>query len=238
MIVAGVIIFIKIKAQQLLASQGAGITLEPPDIWVFHCYFWMQIWFAFDIGLRVGASSIAEDVRTGAFQFYFARPVSAWHYLAGKVAPVAILVLVVSAAPALLLSLLRLALSKDGAEALGALPLVLATLAYAPVYTAVMTLPPVALSALGRRPGAIQGIWAAVFFFSWILGDGMASVTGIQEVALLSLPTCLMLVGQRLYGFTPKYSLPWHRPAGVIAAVLVASVAILLHRLRKVEVFA
>jgi ABC-2 type transport system permease protein len=238
MIVCGVIIFIKVKAQQMLAAQGAPIQIDDPDVWVFNCIFWCQIWFAFALSLRVGATAIADDVRTGAFQFYFARPVSRAHYLVGKAVPLALLVLVVTAGPGLLLAVLRLGLSQDAGDAWGRLPLLLGTLAYAPIYAALLALPPLALSTLSRNAGGVQGLWAAVFFFSWVLGDGMAAATGVPAAALLSLPTNLMLVGQHLYGLEPAYPIAWTYPAGVILLVVGGSVALLLHRLGRVEVFA
>jgi len=237
MVVCGVIIFIKIKAQQLLAAQGAPVQLGDPNIWIFNCYFWCQVWFAFAMSLRVGAPAIAEDVRTGAFQFYFARPVSRTHYLVGKIVPVALLVLIVSAAPALLLSIVRIGLSKNAEEAWQCASLLVSTAAYAPLYAALFALPPVALSTLGRNSGAIQGLWAGVFFFSWILGEGLAAATDVPHAALLSIPTNLLLVGQHLFGIELAYPIHWIYPLGMILALVSGSVALILHRLGRVEVF-
>jgi len=237
-VICGVVMFFKVKAIHYLATQSAPFKLEDPASLVFTSIYWCQIWFAFPLSLMVGAPGIADDVRTGAFQFYFARPISKHHYLVGKTVPVLLLVLLVSGVPALLLALLRVGLSSTGAEAWRSAAWLAGTLAYAPIYALVLALPPVALSSLGRRSGNVQGLWAATFFLSWILGEGVAAATDVSYLALFSLPTSLRLVGQHLYGIEPAYDLPWYLPAAVVVAVLVGSVLLLLRRLERVEVFA
>ena len=178
-----------------------------------------------------------HHLRTGAFQFYFARPVSRNHYLVGKVVPVLLLVVLVSVVPAVALALLRVALSSSGTEALHSLGWVVATLGYGPVYALVLVLPPVALSSLGRHAGGIQGLWTAVFFVSWLLGEGVAAGANVPYLALLSVPADLRMVGQMFYGLEPSYALPWYLPAAVLAAVVGGSLYLLIRRLDRVEVF-
>jgi hypothetical protein len=242
MVVCGVVIFLKVKAQQLLASQGVppeilADKIENPSFWVFYCAYWCQIWFAFCLGLLCGAPAISDDVRTGAFQFYFARPVSKGHYLLGKLVPVWLFVLLVTVPPALLLSLLRMALSKTGAEVWQSVPLIFSTLIYGLVSSAVLSLLPLAMSALGKRSGAIQGAWADIFFMPWIRGETLASATGVPYAALVSIPTNLRLLGQRLYGMPQSYPVAWYLPAAILVLLVAASALVLLRRLERVEVF-
>jgi ABC-type transport system involved in multi-copper enzyme maturation permease subunit len=238
MVVSGVYVFIKTKIIHAVSMQAVlPIQIEDPGVWVYYTVYWCQLWFAFTMSLMVAAPAISEDVRTGAFQFYFARPVARSHYLVGKMLPVAILILAVTAIPGLLVAIERVALSRSGDEALKQLPLLLKTLLYVPVFAATLALPPVALSSFSRRTGTVQGGWAALFFLPWILGEGMATATGVSYVALISIPTNLRLVGQYLYGVQPSYAIPWYYPAGVLAALLVVSAALLLRRLERVEVF-
>ena len=236
MLVCGAVMFFKLKLMHQFSSTNVKMQLEDPGSLVFTCFYWCQIWFAFSMSLRVAAPAIADDIRTGALQFYFSRPVARVHYLVGKVAAVAILVVLVSAVPALALALFRTMLSLDGAEALTGLGLALRVLAYAPFFAAVFSLPPVFLSSLGRRTGVIRGLWAMVFFFSWIFGEGMASATDIHWFALLSLPTSLRLMGQHIFGHELSYPIPWYYVAGVLLAVVCGSAALLMRRLRRVEV--
>ncbi|MCC6747673.1 MAG: hypothetical protein IT371_08455 [Deltaproteobacteria bacterium] len=237
-VVCAVVMFFKIKAQQLLAGQNAPIEIEDPSFWVYYCLFWCQIWFAFAMSLLSAAPAIAEDVRTGAFQFYFARPVAAAHYLWGKLLGAGGLILLVCAPPGILLALVRVALGGSGKASLALLPLVPLALLYAAIITVSLTLPAVALSSVSRRAGYVQGGWAALFFFPWVLGEAMAAATDVPYLVLLSLPTNLRLVGQYLFGVPRSYPLPWYLPAGVLALVVGLSVWFVWRRLRRVEIFA
>ena len=236
MLVCGAVMFAKLRLMHQLAGSNVRIQLEDPGNLVFTCFYWCQIWFAFSMSLRVAAPAIADDIRTGALQFYFSRPVARIHYLVGKVVAVAFLVTLVSAVPALALSIFRTLLSIDGAEALKGLGLAVRVLVYAPLFAALFSLPPVYLSSLGRRTGVIRGLWAMVFFFSWIFGEGMASATDIHWFALLSLPTSLRLLGQHIFGHELSYPIPWYYAAGVLLAVVCGAGALLMRRLRRVEV--
>jgi len=240
-VICGVYIFLKHQAMQQEVVQylahRAQVQLDDPGSLVFTCIYWCQIWFAFVLSLLVAAPAISEDVRTGAFQFYFARPVARSHYLVGKVAPAAILVAIVTLAPALLLALLRVGLAQSGEEAWRSTSWLVGTLAYGPIYALVLTLPAVALSSLGRRSGSLQGLWAVGFFLSWLLGEGVAAGADLPYVALLSIPTDLRLVGQLLYGIEPAYDLPWYLPSLVLAGLVVGSAYVLVRRLGRVEVF-
>jgi len=236
LLICGAVMYFKIRLLHQMQGSSVNMGLEDPGSLVFTLFYWCQMWFAFSLSLRVAAPAIADDIRTGALQFYFSRPVTRAHYLAGKVAAVAILVTVVSAVPALALSIFRMALSMDGAEALEGLGLMGRTVVFAPFFAAVFSLPPVFLSSLGRRTGIIRGLWAMVFFFSWIFGEGMASATDIHWFALLSLPTSLRLLGQHIYGHELSYPVPWYYAAGVLVTVICGAGALLMRRLRRVEV--
>jgi len=237
MIVCAVVIYFKMQVAQQLAAFGAPIKLDDPGFWVFYCIYWCQLWFAFTMSLLVGAPAISDDVRTGAFQFYFARPGARSHYLLGKLVPVGLLVVVVSAGPGLLLAIFRTALSQSGKDALHGLALLVGTIIFSLIYAAVMALLPLALSSLTRRSGATQGAWAAAFFLPWFLGEGMAAATGVPYAVLVSIPTNLRLLGQHLYGMPPSYPIPWYLPAGILLGLVVTAGWLLLRRLARVEVF-
>lgn len=238
MVIAGVVLYFKIKAQQMAGAMGQSLPLGDPSDVIFYCVFWCQIWFAFDLSARIAAPAIAEDSRTGAFQFYFARPVTRPHYLIGKIAPAGILILLLTAGPGLLLSLLRISLASSGDQVMDQLPLVLKTLIFAPLMAASLSLIPVAIGSLGRRSGTVQGIWAAVFFLPWILGESLSAALELPLLTLISIPTCLRIIGQHLYGVEHGALMAWYYPAGVMLGWFIGAAWLMLWRLRRVEVFA
>ncbi len=236
MVACGAVMYIQLKVKTI-AGQHIKMDLDDADQLIFILYYWCQIWFAFGLGQRVGAPAIADDVRTGAFSFYFSRPVSRAHYVIGKIMPVALLVGVASTLPAVLLVLFRLSLATDGADAWVALKLLASTVALTPFYLGLMAALPVCLGSLSSKSRAVQFIWAGVFFFSWIMGEGIATASEEPTVALLSLPTNLLLIAQHLYGMPLKFDLPLYYPAGVLAGVIALAVWLLMRRLERVEIF-
>jgi ABC-2 type transport system permease protein len=236
MVGCGVAMYIKMKLDMVTGSNFK-LDLEEADHLVFLLYYWCQIWFAFGLSQRVGAPAIADDMRTGAFSFYFCRPVSRAHYVAGKILPVAFLVGLASTLPALLLSLFRLSLASDGADAWIALKLVGATLALTPFYLGLFAVLPVCLGALTSRSKAVQYLWSGVFFLSWIAGEGIATAAEEPMLVLISLPSALKLVAQHLYGYPLDHPLPFYYPAGVLTGVIALSIWGLWRRLEQVEMF-
>jgi ABC-2 type transport system permease protein len=238
-VVCAVVMYTKIRGAQVLQAQGVPVpdALQNPEHWVFYAVYWCQIWFAFAMSLIVAAPAVAEDVRTGAFTFYFSRPLSRAHYIVGKLLAVGLLIFGLCAGPGLLLSLLRIALAGSGTEALSQLPLLLITTLYAALLAATLTLPALALSAVSHRGGLAVGGWAALFFVPWVLAEPAAAATGMAQLTLLSVPTSLRLVGQHLYGIPPSYELPWIWPAATLIALIAVAAWALHRRLDRVEVF-
>jgi ABC-2 type transport system permease protein len=232
MVVCAVIMYLK------LAAQKRGLPIkEDPGLWVFNCIFWCQIWFAFTMSLLVAAPTISADVRSGAFQFYFARPVSRMAYLLGKVLSAAVLIASILAIPGLLLAIMRVALAADGGDALTQLPLLLKTILYSVLFTATLILPAFALGALSRQPGYVQGGWAALFFLPWLLGEGIAAATEIPYIALISLPTNLRWIGEALFGVPSSHDLAWYWPTGALLLIVGCATWWVIRRLDRVEVF-
>jgi len=236
MVIFGVLMYVQLKMKHLTGSNFK-LDIDQADQLVFVVYYWCQLWFAFGLSQRVGAPAIADDMRTGAFSFYFCRPVSRVHYMVGKILPVAILVCLASTLPALLLSLFRLSLAADGADAWVAAKQLGATLALTPFYLGLFSVLPVCLGALTTRARAVQFIWSGVFFLSWITGEGLAAAAEEPYLALISLPTCLRLVAQHLYAYPLDHPLPFMYPAAVLAGAIALALYGLWRRLERVEVF-
>ena len=245
MIVCGVMVFLKAKALSYLAQRAQGASsgaiveqVGDPGAYVFYCGYWCQIWFVFSMSLLMAAPAIAEDVRTGAFQFYFSRPLSRTHYVGGKLVSVGIMILLLTAVPMVLLSLLWIGMSPTGEQAAQNLRWLLGSAIYAPIYAAAVALPPIAMSSLGRRSGNIMGLWATFFFATWILGESIATAVDVPYLVLLSIPTNLRILGQHLFGMEPAYGLPWYLPAAALGLFIAGSLVVVLRRLERVEVFA
>jgi ABC-type transport system involved in multi-copper enzyme maturation permease subunit len=224
---------------KLFAMAPPGVAVESPDTYIM--LPWGTMTLAFLIALFAGAGQVADDTRAGAFQFYFARPVTRDQYLAGKVVPVVVLTMFIALMPALLLSLLRLALLPNGDEVLKKLPLVGATLIIGTVEALALAIPAVAISSLSRRRAYVQGGYAILFLLPWVVGNIFVKVTRSAWPSELSVPSHL----ENLARFVYRMPLPegeWALPVWVSAAFLslliAGSLALLRKRLSAVEVIA
>ncbi|MGZ3407582.1 MAG: hypothetical protein ACXVAN_14130, partial [Polyangia bacterium] len=236
LLVAAVRMWINSK---LLAMAPPGMAIDSPDTFVM--LPWGTMTLAFLIALFAGAGQVADDTRAGAFQFYFARPVTCDQYLAGKVMPVVVLTMFIALMPALLLSLLRLALLPNGTEVVKKLPLVGATLIIGTIEALALAIPAVAISSLSRRRAYVQGGYAILYLLPWVVGGIFVKVTRSAWPSLLSVPSHL----ENLARFVYRQPLPdgeWALPVWVSAAFLslliAGSLALLRKRLAAVEVIA
>jgi ABC-2 type transport system permease protein len=192
---------------------------------------------SFMLALFIGGGAIADDARVGAFQFYFARPVTKTQYLVGKLVPVLVLVGSITIGPGVLLALLRIALLPTGDEALHKLPIALAAIATGAIVTVVLSLPALALSATSSRRGYVQGAYATLFVLPWLLGGIFAASTRSPWANILSLPAHLANVGQYLFRMPHgDRALPVWVSGLVLAAVVVGAFVWLRRRLEDIEV--
>lgn len=238
-LVMAVLLFLQSK----LWSAGVG---GPPDHYGYYLYCkpYGTLLIAFLTALFAGGGAVADDVRTGAFQLYFARPVTREHYLVGKLIPPVSLTLLVSSGPGLMLSVLRVAVAKDGADGAHAAFLLGKAGLLGVVEALALGIPIVALSSTARSRGLAQGLYAALFLLPWMLGSAVADVTRSAWPQLFSIPHHLQVLGRALFELQPSSSDPTERllpvwaSAAMLAIVIAASIALLRKRLAAVEVIA
>lgn len=224
---------------RLYAAAPAGVAVTPPDSFVV--LPWGTMTLAFLLALFAGAAQVADDTRAGAFQFYFARPVTRDQYLVGKLVPVVALTMFIALGPALLLSLLRLALLPSATEVVHKLPLVGATLIIGTVESLALALPAVAISALSRRRSYVQGGYAILYLLPWIVGAIFSRVTRSAWPTLFSVPAHLTNLARFVYRQPlpeGERALPVWSSAAFVALLVVGSLALLRRRLASLEVIA
>ncbi|MSP63404.1 MAG: hypothetical protein EXR72_24290 [Myxococcales bacterium] len=240
----GVVMYIAAKQWasmplEMAAQAGA----QDPGQYV---YYYFISWygapiFAFLMAMFAGGGAIADDTRNGAYQFYFARPISREQYLVGKVVPVVLLVAFVSLGPALLLAIVRVALAKDLADAGHLLVGLPRALALGTLEALVLALPVVALSSLSKGRGYVQGAFATLFMLPWIIGGIFSGITRNPWPAVLSIPANLGSIGAKLYGIDvppTDYPVPWPIALCVLGGMMIGSLALLRFRLAAAEVVA
>jgi ABC-2 type transport system permease protein len=224
---------------KLYGMAPPGMPVTSPDTYMILPSGTMTL--AFLIALFAGSGQVADDTRAGAFQFYFARPVTRDQYLVGKVVPVVTLTLFIALGPALLLSLMRLALLPNGDEVVKKLPLVGATLIMGTIEALVLALPAVAISSLSRRRAYVQGGYAIAYLLPWIVGGIFVKVMRSAWPALLSVPAHLENLARFVYRqplAEDERAMPVWVSAAFVALIVGGSFALLRKRLSAVEVVA
>jgi hypothetical protein len=166
------------------AAMARFFTGAPEDIILGWSYTGLG-WFdriAFIVGLTVAAGSVANDAATGAFQFYFARPVRPIDYVLGKLAGFWLLFAIILIGGPLILAAIRLGMYEDGATALANATLLLKVIgvgALAALTYAGVTL---AVSALSPSRRYAYAVWAA---YHLVLGT-VVSVIGARAAPIVS----------------------------------------------------
>lgn len=190
---------------------------------------------AFLVAMLAGGGIIADDIRTNAFQFYFARPLSKTQYLVGKLLGVFLLTFCVTAGPPLILVLVRASLTTDGADLARQVVLLVRTLILATLEAGVFSTLAVSLSSLTPRRGLAQSAFAGIFFLPWIAGTIFAKVMQSAWPMILAIPSQLVSVGAFIHRVEPAlppggHVLPW--PAAFLASLALVGGALALLRMR------
>ena len=191
---------------------------------------------AFLLAAAVGWGAVADDMKTGAFQFYFSRPLRVRDYVAGKLCGVCLVVGMPMLVGPLLLALFHLALADGGAALVHDLPLVARTAAVGLVATLVYALVPLGIGALVRRRAPAQALFVVVFLVVSGIAKGMAQGLRMPTLGLLSITADVEAVVRAIYGIDRD---PAHPPALLAALALAAlgalSLAIVYRRVAAAE---
>jgi ABC-2 type transport system permease protein len=202
----------------------------------------------------VGTALVGGDFAARSVPFYLAKPISRWHYIAGKCLAVAIVVSLMTTLPALglyaqhacddweYLANVDYFLDAGLGKGPAGLPLLLGVIGYGCVFAVVLSLLLVATASWMRRTIPLIMVWMSLFFFMRLVARLL--VEGLKYDArwrLFDLWNDMCLVGQWCLGLDHEGIRPLPQPefweAGlVLAGVCVLCLIYLSRRTRGVEV--
>jgi hypothetical protein len=202
----------------------------------------------------VGATIVGSDFTGRGLPFYLAKPISRWHYIAGKCLAVALIVSLMTTLPAL--GLFAQHAMDDWEYAVNAayfldygigkgpagVPLLLGVIAYGSVFAVVLSVLLVATASWMRRTIPLIMVWMALFFFLRLVARLL--VEGLKYDAhwrLLDLWNDMCLVGQWCLDIDHDAIRPLPQPeywaaALVLLGVCAVCLIYLSRRTRAVEV--
>jgi hypothetical protein len=198
--------------------------------------FTAQTWLVVSlITLGAGAAAIAEDLTFRAFQFYFAKPVTAVQYFAGRALAVAVLVFLVTFPPAVLVDLVIVVmtpLERAGEQS----ALILPCLVYSVLLAAVMGTASVAVSSLNKSRALTMSAWILCFVVPHALAAVVEGIGHWPWLYLGSFTGLLGVIADALFHVETDSELLWYHAVPVLVLLIVGSCALTLHRLRRAEV--
>lgn len=193
---------------------------------------------AFVLGMTVVAGTVASDLRAGAFEFYFSKPVRPWDYVLGKLLGCASVIGVPLLAAPLLIALVQVALSLGGGGTASAIADVGRVVVGGAIATALYTALPLALGATTRKKAYALAVFAVFYVVIGSIPTGIAMHTGIPELAVLDPKQATMSVLYGLYdiGFQRgEVVAPLGLAIAAIAVEVAAAVAFLRWRVARAE---
>lgn len=198
--------------------------LDQQGVWVFFATIF------------IGAGLIANDRRANALQLYLSKPMTSAEYIAGKLAILFIFLSAVTFLPAILLLITQAVLSGNLTFVRANAYLVPAITLYSLAQVLLAATTMLALSSLSKSARFVAVMYAGLFFFTTALFQALRGITGRSTFAWLSPSASLQQLGDVIFRLDPRYQLHPAIAASVVVFLIAASVAILLRRVRGVEI--
>jgi hypothetical protein len=234
----GVALYIALKFQGLTGQLGVNMPgvmrqLMKADRFVADAILFCGSFFGFFAALIVSGPSVSDDLKGGGLHFHFSRPVGLVDYVGGKVLPTVIAIGVLAFMPAVLLGLMRLAMSPEWEPGSRPAATLVNALGLAGLITMGFSVPAVCMSALTVRRGVARILWALLYWVMWAVGGVLVKVLGESGFALVSLPGSAEALAGGLYGLDKRAAEHWVGAAAVLMAYAGAGLAVIVWRINR-----
>jgi ABC-type transport system involved in multi-copper enzyme maturation permease subunit len=195
-----------------------------------------QVFSVIVMCLFMGAPLIARDMRVGAMEVYFSKPILIVDYLVGKFMIIAFFVACVTLFPALILFIVDVSLAeKEGyfVEALGYLPGILGVSAMIILISSLVML---AASSLSRSARTASVVWFGFHVALLIVSEMSSLIFSEVNLQLFDIRNSLAHLSAHLFGCPRLHD--WPGAFSLVYLLLIASgsLFILFRRIRGVEV--
>ena len=203
---------------------------------MFRDFFERQGLFAFFVTIYVGAGLIATDRRAHALQIYLSKPLTGAEYVAGKLAILLVLLLLVTWVPAMLLLLLQVLFAGNLEFLRANLFLLPAMTVFSFLYALLASFTMLALSSLSTSARYVAVLYAGAVLFTDAIFGTLSAVTRSTGSSWLSFRANLAQVGDVVFRMPPRYDTPWVVSFAMIVALIAVSTWVLARRVRGVDV--
>jgi ABC-type transport system involved in multi-copper enzyme maturation permease subunit len=204
LVVINTAVFVILMTNHLISELGNRVMADPEDVLLVASYSGIGFLCrsTFIASLLIAAPAVAQDAQSGAFAFYFARPVRPLDYVAGKLAGYWLLFAFLLIGAPLILAGTRLGMYGSASEALHHLDLLpkviligaLGALAYAAV--------PLAISSLVPNRRYAFGLWATYYVVFGLMLQGIGFRGNSPWLAMLDISSAITTMAQHLFHVT------------------------------------
>jgi ABC-type transport system involved in multi-copper enzyme maturation permease subunit len=192
--------------------------------------------FVFFVTIWVGAGLIANDRRANALQLYLSKPMTSAEYIAGKLAILFLFLVGVTFLPAMMLLFTQAAFAGNLTFVRNNIYLfpAITLFSLAQVLLAATTM--LALSSLSKSARFVGVMYAGLIFFTSALFNALRGITGRSSFAWLSPSASLEQLGDVIFRLEPRYQVSPLIAAVTVLVLIAGSIAILMRRVRGVEI--
>lgn len=230
----------KLQGQSIPAGQDMGVLaiLQDPAQNIRNLFDY-QVWaFVTLITIGAGSGTIAEDFTHKAFQFYFAKPVTAQQYLIARTGAVAIYSAALTFLPAMLL-VLAVTVAADPSMRWHHLGLLLPALFYSLATSLVLSTAAVATSSLSKSRALTMSAWIVIMIVPHTIAKLVDAIGNVSWLYLGSLPALLGLIGDALFKTVDtEHLVRWYHALPLLLVVSVGGMWLANRRVRDAEVVA
>jgi ABC-2 type transport system permease protein len=219
----------------------------------FAAFFGLQVQTTVILMCFSGAVLVGNDFAHRGVAFFLAKPIQPWHYLAGKFLAIAVVINLISTAPALVLFAQQTSndwnyfadpeyFRASGGQGPAGWHLLLGIFAYGGLLTVVLGIILLTTAAFAHRTMPLILVWASLFLFLRALSQAL--VDGLRydvHWRLIDIWNSLSLLGQACLGFTheeanPKLQPSFLRMALTLGGVCVLCLILLRRRMTRFEI--
>jgi ABC-2 type transport system permease protein len=226
-----------VRAVQLYASANLPqVSVLAVRAETFRQFLDQQGLFVFFLTIYAGAGLIANDRRANALQIYLSKPLTRAEYVGGKMAILAVFLLLVTWVPAILLLILQGLFAGSFAFLRENLFLVPAITVFSIVQVATASFSMLALSSLSTSSRFVSVLYAGLVLFTRAMFEAMRAMTRSSSVSWISFSASLEQVGDLIFRQRLRYDTPVAVSFLVVLALIVVSASVLERRIRGVEI--
>ena len=213
---AAVMYFLRLRLTEMVRARGAPIPQAEAVVFMAGAFYEFS---AFILAVIVCCAAIADDLRMGAFQFYFARALRPRDYVAGKLLGLALVVGIPMFLGPVILAVMRLVYAGSVSEAVQLAPVLPRAMLHGLLGTAAYVLPAAGIGAWAQKRQPAQATYAVYFMLIAPAAYGLSIPLGVPWLRVISLPNDLSVLGEAIFGLDHN---PYDPPVWASAVSLAA----------------